>query len=294
MRMTRSGVLGLGLCGMVGVAVAQPPAEAVSEPMPLAGPKVQRDAPPGVQGRFSEGSERERGRRQRLGQVLGPVRALAGPDAPEGLALTGAQREALQAVVREHRRAISAYMREHAGELRALREQAGLEPIDDRDRRQGRRSRRGAGTPDEGVGRPGPAPAEGRRPRPDVSAMTEAQRAAFERLRAIERGAPPMEPVAKKVWALLTPEQRAHVESKRAEQEAARARQAARAMDEGPVDMQERGALRERMRERLSRMSPEEREEAMQRMRERRRERGGAGADVPPPSMDDVEVPDDG
>lgn len=291
-RMTTHAVLlaaaSLAIVAGTSVSLAEPPPPPPGSP--LGGPAVEDTTPPGGAKTFD--GERHRGQAPglELRELGAQVRRLGGPDAPEGLALSEQQRQDLRTILNDYRGAMRAFFRANEEEITALRERAGLPPMraqrtqrgergerGERGRRRGgdsERPRDGMDGPPEGMDGPegrrgGPAAGE----RGERGAPTPEQAEAREALAKLMAKGPSAADTSKKIYAVLTPEQRAHVEREMKKAAERRAEARKRGAADGGMGVED---LPPRVRERLESLSPEEREEAIRRWRERRGERDGA------------------
>ena len=154
----------------------------------LAGPSAAPVDVPGASGIFSQGMEGAR-RNANTGakidrQLERLLRQMGSERAPDEIKLSPDQLGAIKVAMDAHRERVAAYRREHASEIRELREAVG---VGENDR---------VGRPD-GNGAPTEA--------------TEAMNAARQRLREINRAAPKSEQARGEVWAVLTEQQREHI-----------------------------------------------------------------------------------
>jgi DNA-binding MarR family transcriptional regulator len=313
--------------GLTVSSLAEPGQGAGKGPEALSGPKVEDHAPPGAGPGFggSPRGRREGGMTIPMPVFMRSVQAALGEDAPEGVRATPEQMARVRAVLDEFNREQREFMREHAEELRRLRAAGAEVP----------RPLRG--------GRPG---SEGEPMRDRTDPMSDEDRAAMmERLRELRERGPKPEDSQKKVWTLLTPAQQAAVQARldewraelqriEAERYAQRQVQQMQGRDraspparpalpgrerpaapgagaapggDAPASPAPMGPeMRERFQRLLERLSPEEREQLLQRLEERLRERGaplpgaprrprpgpgGPQESPPPPSMRDVPMP---
>lgn len=204
------------VAGAAGAVFAQ-----AAETSVLEGPKV-KDLNTPVQSTF-DGAARE-GKKRMQPPIPHPmfvktIHKTLGEDAPEGLRLTEAQAEQIEAIDAEFRASVKAYMDENRDEVKALRE-AGL-ALGGPERGRGPEGR-GEG---RGRGRPEPRDADEMAPpppprdaddmgRPPAEEMTPEREALRERARALREGAPKPTDAETKMWAVLTPEQQAVVRPK--------------------------------------------------------------------------------
>lgn len=194
----------IALAGSTGAFARQePPANAPSSDAPLGGPAVEDRAPPGDRP-FGESMEgKVGGKFARRGPQHGLfLRAAADLEGP--LALTEAQEQQLREIESDFRNQMKAYRDQHAGEIKQLREQAGLGG----DRAIERRTEEGR--PPEGRP-PERRPGKGRF-NPE-NATPEAKEART-KLKAIMEGAPKPDDSQARQWAVLNDEQRGFVKAR--------------------------------------------------------------------------------
>ncbi len=258
--------------------------------MPLSGPQVKQDRPAGLGGQFAEGKEDRKGpitERVPMRLYVQAIDKLRGDDAPADLRLTEDQSTKIRAIETEFRQSMQAYMQ------KARQEGGG----------QGGKKRPLA-APDEKT-------PEGQ---PDGA-----------RMRELMRNAPNPTDAQVKVYALLSPGQQkfvqaevakgqAELEKRRSEEYAQRQLQKKKgeasvvAQDAAPINAPPGGPPegRERVRrlmERLAQLSPQEREQLLNRIEQELDRRGiaagdgkgprrqGVGDPKPAPNMGDVNVP---
>ncbi|MCC5785601.1 MAG: hypothetical protein JJU33_02735 [Phycisphaerales bacterium] len=108
-------------------------ASAEPEPPVLRGPQVgeqgERQAQRGEEMRVEGRAQMAERARERLAVVaaMGAIRVLASDRAPEGLALSEEQSEAIRKIQAEHRAEVVAYYQEHKGEVRELLVKGGFD-----------------------------------------------------------------------------------------------------------------------------------------------------------------------
>ncbi|MBS0190911.1 MAG: hypothetical protein U0573_03325 [Phycisphaerales bacterium] len=267
---------------IAGTCLAQAPA---SEPV-LQGPKVKDGGVPGVRRPFGDGQSTDL--KQRLAdrplpqmEFMRALGALRDESTPENLRLTDEQQKQIRAINQQFEQSMRDFREQHKGEFEEMRGQFG-------DR--GRPPRRpggpdGApGEPQAGKGQPGdgdqmmpPPPAgEGK---PDGAA-----RQKFEELRA---QAPSPKDAQAKIFAVLTDAQKPLVQerlesikkdmaeralSPKAHEEVRR--RLAKQNGEGGLRQFNPDNLPPKLKERFESMTPEEREQAIARFRERAQNRG--------------------
>jgi hypothetical protein len=305
------GVLGLaGSLRADETAMAQEPA--------LQGPKVEDDAAPGVKRSFGEG-EGGAVRRMRLApQALNEaLEGVLRQDAPADIKATPEQAEQLKAIRADFRKQMAEYQRSQREEIAKLRREyassSGDKPAELMDEMQDESKK---------------APAAGGGGRRIAAGLENLDEAGRERLRKIMDGAPKAEDVYVKAWAILTPSQRTHVEAsieqfkaeaekreaeryveKRLKDRREGAGQADAKAKDGSQPAGERGGVsperRERLMRILSRMTPEQQDQLLERLEARMREGSGneppaserrgnrraRGEAKPAPDMADVQTP---
>lgn len=244
----------------------------------LRGPDVENSAPaPGRAPMFSDPADGAPDIQRREQPVphrvfIGAFMALQGDDAPPELAPTDEQKQSLRALERGFRAERRAFHEKNGERLRELRRRVNPDDV------EGRR-----GPPDGGPDRT---------PRPRLESDREQARAAIEEMRSL---APDPAGVHQKVWEALTDAQRAFVREKieafRAERYEKRMRNIIRDRMKKAPDPE---ARREEMRKRLRQMTPEQRRQFRERMRQRRQlDRSAPRRDAKPaPEMDDLKIPD--
>lgn len=268
--------LALVVAAGVPAALAEP---AAGEPV-LQGPKVVDGGVPGTRRPFGDGQGGDN--KQRLAdrpmpqmEFMRAIGALRDEKTPENARLTDDQQAKIKAINQEFEQSMRSFREAHKGEFEEMRGKFG-----DRGRQP-----RGEGKPapnaDGEMAPPPPAPPDG------------AARQRFEELRAM---APSPKDAQAKIFAVLTDEQKPIVQERL---EAIKKTMAERGM-EGKAREEVRRRLQKqngpdgargkfdpanlppKMQERLANMTPEEREQAIQRFRERAG-RGGPDAKRPAP-----------
>lgn len=270
-----------------GVARAEPPAEPL-----LAGPSANETTIPGEVRTFT-GAARGRYAEQAIPHrvFLRAVGSLRAETAAEEVRLSAEQAEKIRAVEEEYRASMQAFLETNRDEIRAIRARLGLRPElgrgEDAIRRGFEEMRRVAAQP--------------RAQRPAGEMMDDdgmAIDAVRESMRVLAEKAPRQQDAHAKVWALLTEPQRAA-----ATRELERARAEQRESEMGgmmgrPIDVLNDPRVPEEMKQRISSMSPEDRERALARLRERlgasEPPRRAADPGKPPPTVDSVDVPKPG
>jgi hypothetical protein len=302
-------------------------AQAEKDDSALKGPAVTDNAPPGTGGTFggqSDGKKKLQERGLGAREFMRALEVLRGESAGEGVRLTAAQEEQIKAAGEEFRAEVRAYADKHRDELTQLR--AKLNPQEQRRLngflRQVEQER--AGKPaagEKGKAKAKPAkqePAESDDMMSDGKAVDEATHTkARDRAMQLIEGAPQPRDLQKKVWAVLSAEQRpvveaqvkrmqAELEKRRTDQmESRKGEKAPGAADSAKTPTWEQvkndPRVPQQMKDRLERMSPEQRDEAIKRLAERRRqgaEQGGKGGKgekgekKKAPGVQDVNVPE--
>lgn len=275
---------------------------------PLGGPRVKERKIPGVQSRFGEAGKPGRdGRASIPPEILQKaIGVLTSDQTPEESRLSDGQRERIAAHTEEFKASVEAYKAEHRAEMERIRRVLG--------------------------DRVGPRP-EGKKPTENARGVDTPQSAeesaqiagARERMAEIRQNAPNPQDLHTRVWNELTvPQQRlvqAEVDRWLTERDQDMAREYVRKRiqrtkpgapgsermdpDRPEAAKPDLESLPPRLRERLARMSPEEREKAVERLKERIKERRKGGPDGPakrrpdrpagrppePPPMESVPVP---
>ncbi len=321
------GVTAAVLAGLCGHAAAQDSGKDKAPPADngvLRGPQVRDNSVPGTRGKFGgAGNQKD----QRAQQPIPPrmmmeaVGVLKKDPTPQELRLTAEQETKLQAVQEDFRAKQKAFVDQHREEIMKLRAELGPDArkkMDERLRSLPGFGGRGGGPDgvpgDNAKGRPERRPGKGGAPGPGGDdAMKEAspadQSAALAKLKELAEKAPDAKDAQTRAWAVLTDGQKPIVEK-----ELARLRKEGGGRGpggpeaggpggdrlppgvigaDGKVDMSK---LPPRLRERLEKMTPQEREKAIQRLKERvdagRKGAGkGGNGEKPAPEMDDVQVP---
>ncbi|MGD9690594.1 MAG: hypothetical protein AB7K52_12990 [Phycisphaerales bacterium] len=265
----------------------------------LKGPSVQDREVPGTVGQFAGTPEsgKFRPREVRPQVFMEALMSALGPDAPESIRASDQQREQLRALSGEFRKRVQAYMAEHRADFEKL----------GTDARRNRRDKDAGKNED----RMNDAERESDRPSEETIA----------RAKALRDGMPSASDLYTKVWEVLSAEQRAAVEARLEALHHEKAVQEGRdyvkrriqknqpVQGQAPGLSKERGkfapgrakgeqendaAIRERLpaelRERLlrafERLSPEERENLLNRLEQRFREREGRSDDAAPARRD--------
>lgn len=285
--MTRS----FALLAVVGLSLSTITAPVLADEPPLKGPEVKDRNVPGVDGRFGDGNleSNKRGFMDRLPPRVfrEALDVVLSPNAPANLRVSNETRQKIEGMVSDYEQQVRTYMQDHRAELQELRKKSG----------DGERSKR-PGQPPAGGGKPEGGPAGGG---PGGESP-----AAREEFRKIMAGAPKIEDVQTKIWAELTPEQQKAVDAKLqvfrdkasemrqdqyvkqklgkkaagAAKAEADARAAARPEGRpGPGGDRISPERRERIMQLLSRLTPEQQDELIQRLEARA---AGAGQSETP------------
>lgn len=265
---------------------------------PLQGPRVRDGGVPGDRNTFSSKTG-QAGRRQNEWQVphrvfLRAIDSLRSPDLAPELRLSVEQGEKLNALEREFRTSVQSYFEEHRAEFESLR---GHMPPEAKRRFEELRRAYGPAAPDSTPRRGVQEEPRPRRPMPPApETMNDAPQSreqVREAMRRLYDGAPKIADLHTKVWATLSEAQQAAAKAeleKIRKETAARRTQGAAGGENMKGDDGIPSQLPPRLRERLQQMSPEDREIALERLRQRQ---SATKKDVPrnPPGMDDVDVP---
>ncbi len=238
-------------------------------------------------------------------------------DVDESVRLSATQQREIDTILREHQQAMRAFYREHREEFQELRGAAPRARPSDQPGVDAAPARRRPGAPSDDAkprttdaperdapGGPASAtPPGGGKDAGDAEGMN--AQTARQRLQELRAKGPSESSVIEKIWAVLEEPQRAHVEAGiekyRAEMMRQREMRRLEEREDARGAQNELDRLPPRVRERLESMSPEERERALERLRQRResgRDAGRGGDDrrrapepKPAPSMDGVDVP---
>jgi hypothetical protein len=318
LRLSTAAVLFLFVGLAAGQNSDQPPAA------PLSGPKVKESKIPGVHETFgdkgNDPTRRKDARSVPPEVIKRALQALDRDDTPADARLTTDQSARIKSLVADFQASIDAYKRAHKAEMdevRAVLGRDGAEP--------GRPKAKREGGPHPQPPSPPPPPAGGDNAnRPDDPMQphegdTEQVAAARAKLAELRKNAPNSLDLQTQVWNVLTEPQHAIVQAevekfiKAREEDKARDfvrkrldkkggpgdRQAPGLKADGTIDLDK---LPPKMKERLEKMTPAEREKALAKLRERikkgenpdgrgKKPASGQGADKPPPRMDEVPVP---
>lgn len=291
--MTRLSFVGALALGFASVAIAQPGD-------PLKGPEVKDNGIPGQKRSFGDGEKGRKAQGQRplpLAVVNKALDVLRADSAGENK-LSADQESKVKAAMDEHQAATRDYIEKNREELATLR--AKVAPADrtrvDRALREFAGPAKGKGAKKDKGAEPAMAPMDGDMMdsadksggKSDEKADAEAAAKARERLVQILEGRPKTEDAQAKIWAALTDAQKPI-----AEKELAKLREQAQRPTPTPAatpaggekskqdtlaeELKNKTAdeimndprVPERLRERLRNMTPEQREQAVKRMRER-------------------------
>jgi hypothetical protein len=262
-----------GLLLMICGAALSPGLAVAADDPPLKGPKVKDQGVPGEVRRFGtdqQGDRKDRNPGLQHGQFMRAVSSLKGDQSDAKVRLSDDQAQKIDAIDREFREQARAYLAKNADEVRQL-----MRDLPENERK---RVRDGLASRLDNAGMPkNDAPkGKGRRQPPADREMQDAApidpekaAAAKARLREIHEAAPQSTEVHAKIFAVLNPDQKSAVEStlKKWKEQASSKREAADSKDSPP---RADAPARERLREKLKDMTPEERREAMKKLRDRR------------------------
>ena len=304
--MTRSAQLASGALALVilaGTAIAQSQPKKADEPA-LKGPAVKEGGVPGENRQFGDGKVKGK---ERMGTeiphrlFMQAVNSLRGETVDASVRLSDEQDSKIKAINDAFMESLSKYRADHMEEAKGLIKQ--LPPDEQRKAREflGREARGldgkapKLGEKGKGKGKP-PADATP----DDMTGQTDAKKAedAKTKLRELFEGAPKPADTHTQIFGVLNDAQKAAFQKqldslKKEMQDRAgekRLDKKAAAKDPAAVDLTD-PRIPEQMRERLKNMSPEERQQALQRLQERLK-RGKGGETKPAPTTDkDVEVP---
>lgn len=275
-------------CGMP-FALAEPAStEPVLQGPVLQGPKVVDGGVPGTRRPFGDGQGGDA--KQRLAdrpmpqmEFMRAIGVLHEEKTPENLRLTEEQQTKIRAINQEFEQSMRSFREAHKGEFEQMRGKYG-------DR--GRPPRKGDQSPADGEQMQPPPPAAEKGP-------DGAARQKFEELRAL---APSPKDAQAKIFAVLTDEQKPLVQERleTIRKDMAERGLEGRAREEVRRRIQKQNGeaakgnfnpdnLPPKLQERLANMTPEEKQEALQRFRDRR---GGDGAKRPAPHGIDSLPPD--
>lgn len=311
------GLLAMSL--FAGLAAAQADQPAKDEPA-LKGPAVKDNSLPGQKRTFGEGGkERKAGDRPiPLPVIMKALDSIRGEQAGENR-LTPDQDARLKAGFEEFQASTRAYLEKNREEIASLRSQLSAEDRAKFDQAfggqgralqakktgfKGKAPKNGEKSPDKS---PEKAPGD-EMMNPGETPMVDAEASAKARARLMEiyAGRPKPEDAQAKAWAVLTEAQRKVVQEEVAKAQKESAKKPGKPAGGAPVgDLKNKTAdeimndprLPEKLRERLKNMTPEQREDAIKRLKERgveglrERRANGGGADKPAPKPSDVDVP---
>lgn len=277
----------LGLALMLACASFSAGSAVAADDPPLKGPKVNDQSVPGESRRLGtnqQGDRKDRNPGLQHGLFMRAVNALKGEKADAKVRLSDEQSQKIEGIDREYREQVRAYLNKNSDEVRKL---MGDLPENERKRVReglGRGLENAGASPKQGgKGKGKHAAVESEGKKDEAPADPQKAAAAKSRLKEIHEGAPQATEVHAKVFGVLSADQRAAVEAalkKWKDEKADKGDGANEKKPEGNV-----GAARERMREKLKDMTPEERREAIKKFRERRGNqdgnRGGEGASEP-------------
>jgi len=284
---------------------------------PLGGPKVTENKIPGVQQTFGDAGKDPNRRKDGRGVPPEVVRkalaALDRDDTPADARLTDEQRSKIKSLMAEFESSIAAYKSAHKAEFDEARRALGDEgaTLKRETPAQGKGKGKDKGKGDQ-------PPAKGAKP-PASAADSEKTAAARQKMEDLRRGAPNPIDLQTKVWNILTEPQHAIVQAEAESLMKAREEVMAREFVHkrlnkkgGPVDRQapalkadgtiDLDKLPPKLRDRIAAMTPEEREAAIAKFRERmkngespdqspKKHKRDAGTGKPPPPMKDVPTP---
>ncbi|MEI7657515.1 MAG: hypothetical protein WCK33_05560 [Phycisphaerae bacterium] len=281
----------IAACGAANAQESKSP-----DQQPLRGPTVRDDTVPGESRRFTGGAQR---RKDSVGASIPnrvfvkAIDSLRDEQADPTIRLAPEQADRIAKIERDLRQKQLAFLSEHRDEIAEIRRSA---PPEMRRRIEqlfpgsaGARARRNA--EENAVDQPakaGPSESDGQMQMDGADATMRDDKAAAEAIRdraaALLEAAPKVEEVHGSVWAVLTPAQREHVEkqverlkaelaAKRDEAKGNRKEKEADAVKTGaspaPAVAPDLSKLPPRIRERWESMTPEQREEALKRLKNR-------------------------
>jgi len=268
----------------------------------LGGPKVKDNSLPGAKSRFStgKGDKKDRALDRGIppGVYMRALDVLRGDDVSDSVRLTAEQDAQIREIHEQFMGAERQYMQSHRDELAALRKDLPPEMrqrVDERLRNakgfekglpkdNAKKARKGKAAPDADAMQDSmqDEPMTDRA-KPDPGAAAKAR----ERMEQLFNEAPKPKDAQAKVWALLTSAQRPVLQAEIERLQKDGAKGGKPGGPDGPG-----GALTPEMREKLKNMSPEERRQFIQEMREKRGgKRPQGGSDKPPPKRDSLKMP---
>lgn len=292
-----SGVLSIGcllvLAGAASGQVAAPsesdgqPAVNKTDAAPMRGPRVRSTAPPGARGRLVDGQSDRRDRATPLRFYRQELKKMGSADADASIKLSDEQVKEIRSISSDFGDKLRVHMAAHRDEMREMRVAAGLP--DEPNQRQGQdRSKRQRGANRDADQRPADAKPDRRRQRPDDAmepdadrmapadrrpdaapgarrqAATPEMKAMRERMAEIRAAGPNESDAIKKIWAVLSTDQQAHLEARA---KAAKAQMSDRMEQRGsrPGDAETDGAKRRAPREGAARDGQRRRPDGQQR-----------------------------
>lgn len=291
------------IAASAGLALAQDKAP----DRPLEGPKVKDASIPGQKGSLARGGfkapkEKAGDRPIPPRQFQEALMSLKSDETPAESRLTAAQEQSIQKIRSDFEDSLRAFRQQHEEEFKSLRSQISPEArarLDDRLRGQG------LARPDRPLDGVKKAKAKDAVDHPADEAMDPAKKpadaesqAAVQKLQELLESAPKMNDAQTKVWGVLSEKQQALVKTrldelrKQDEKNRADGKRPAAAAPGADALKNFNPEQRQKVREKLQGMSPEERRQFIEQLREKRQSRRpGSGSDKPPPPMDDVNVP---
>lgn len=304
---SRFSMVGIIALGFANLAVAQPDA-------PLKGPDVKDNGVPGQKRTFGEGEQGRKAQGERplpLTIVNKALDVLRG-DAAGDNKLSADQESKIKAAIEEFQTSTRAFFEKNKDQIVTLREQ--VAPAErariDRLLREATPAARGKGAKKSKDAEPAMADPMDSGEKMDSSgkpADVQASAKARDQLLELLKSRPKPEDAQAKIWANLTDAQKPLAEKELARLREQAQKAAAKPGEKGgqdalleelknktPEEIMNDPRVPERLRERLRNMTPEQREQAIKRLRERGAEglRGRRdAADKPAPSSDDVQVP---
>lgn len=262
----------LGLALVLACAAFSAGAAIADNDPPLKGPKVNDQSVPGETRRLGndqQGDRKDRNPGLQHGLFMRAVNSLKGEKADAKVRLSDEQVQKIEAIDREYREQARAYLSKNSDEVRKL--------MSDLPEKERKRVREGLGrglenagvSPKEGgKGKGKRAAAEGGENMEAAPADPQKAAAAKARLKEIHEGAPQATEVHAKIFGVLSADQKAAVEAALKKWKDEKADKGDGAGEKKPEASA--GAARERIREKLKDMTPEQRREAIKKLRERR------------------------
>lgn len=263
----------------------------------LRGPQVKDAGVPGQRGSLAK---QGKGARERMENPAIPPRqfqqavlALKEPSVPADARLSADQEEKLRVIRSDFESKVRDFRQAHEGEIRQLREDLGPEArrrLDERLRGalgpEGDKSPKGK--PPQKKGKNKDAAGDGAKPDADPMDSTQRENAAKERLVKLADELPNFREAQSQMWGVLNEKQQSIVKAKLDELRKEGEKKRDAAGGEPRAKLLDR--LTPEQREKLKNMTPDERRDALRRLRERRGGQG-PGEPKPAPPMDDVRVP---